>query len=114
MARLPMPGQDNGVWGAILNDFLSQSHDGSGALNSGVVSDAQVASGAAIAQSKISNLTSDLSSKLTAASNLSDVANATTARTNLSVPKSTGFTNITVGTTAPSSPAVGDIWIDTN
>lgn len=28
--------------------------------------------------------------------------------------KVTGTTKITVGTTAPSSPATGDLWVDTN
>lgn len=32
MARLPQPGSDDGVWGAILNDFLSQSHAADGSL----------------------------------------------------------------------------------
>lgn len=32
MARLPQPGGDNGNWGAILNDFLSQEHNNDGSL----------------------------------------------------------------------------------
>lgn len=32
MARLPTPGQDNGTWGDVLNDFLAQEHDSAGAL----------------------------------------------------------------------------------
>jgi len=31
-ARLPIPGQDNGTWGNLLNDFLSVSHLPDGAL----------------------------------------------------------------------------------
>ena len=30
------------------------------------------------------------------------------------VPQASGFSNITVGTVAPTSPSVGDIWVDTN
>ncbi len=56
----------------------------------------------------------DVSGALAAANNLSDVSSVTTARTNLAVPKATGFASITVSTTAPSSPAVGDLWVDTN
>jgi hypothetical protein len=78
------------------------------------ITDSNIATSAAIAQSKIAGLTTSLSSKLTASNNLSDVVSAATARTNLGVPAATGFTNITVGTVAPSSPTVGDIWIDTN
>ena len=37
MARLPQPGGDDGTWGQVLNDFLSQSHTANGALKPGVV-----------------------------------------------------------------------------
>jgi hypothetical protein len=39
---------------------------------------------------------------------------AATARTSLAVPQATGFASIAVGTVAPSTPAVGDLWVDTN
>src|SRR5664280_1437005 len=32
MARLPTPGGDDGNWGTILNDFLSQEHNADGSL----------------------------------------------------------------------------------
>lgn len=32
MARLPQPGQDTGVWGSILNDFLLREHSSDGSL----------------------------------------------------------------------------------
>lgn len=38
MARLPQPGGDNGNWGSILNDYLSQVHNGDGTLKNAVVS----------------------------------------------------------------------------
>lgn len=38
-----------------------------------------------------------------------DVTIATTG-----VPQASGFSKISVGTTAPSSPSVGDLWVDTN
>jgi hypothetical protein len=44
MARLPVLGSDEGVWGQILNDFLSVSHDSNGALKGGAVADAGAAS----------------------------------------------------------------------
>lgn len=37
MARLPTPGADDGVWGAILNDFLSQVLADDGTLKAGTV-----------------------------------------------------------------------------
>lgn len=93
MARLPVPGSDDGQWGTVLNDFLSQSHATDGTLKPTAVS----GTGAAMTTN-----------------NLSDLSDAAVARTNLSVPQSSGFAKITVGTTAPASPAIGDVWIDTN
>ena len=37
MARLPQPGADNGTWGDILNDYLSQSHKPTGLLKDDIV-----------------------------------------------------------------------------
>lgn len=64
MSRLPSPGGDNGIWGQILNDFLAQIHRADGSLRSGIVADAHIASGANIAQNKISGLESALASKI--------------------------------------------------
>lgn len=66
MARLPVPGSDDGDWGDILNDFLSQAHNGDGTIKAGAVgasnladgsiTDAKVAAGANIAKSKLAAL----------------------------------------------------------
>lgn len=37
MARLPEPGKDNGTWGNILNDYLSQVHKSDGTLKDNIV-----------------------------------------------------------------------------
>ena len=42
MARLPIPGSDQGSWGQILNDYLSQSHNTDGTIKPGVVSEASL------------------------------------------------------------------------
>lgn len=47
MSRLPIPGQDDGQWGDILNDYLLQSHNADGTPKD-------------IAQSKVTNLVTDL------------------------------------------------------
>ncbi len=52
MARLPQPGQDQGTWGQILNDYLSEAHNGDGSLRD-------------IPQSKITGLINALDEKLT-------------------------------------------------
>ena len=83
MARLPVPGSDDGTWGEILNAYLLEAHtlDGSlkddavtnSAIKPGAVSASKIATGsiedwhisatADIDQSKIKNLTLDLSAK---------------------------------------------------
>lgn len=40
MSRLPIPGQDDDVWGQILNDFLTVSHNSDGTLQPGAISEA--------------------------------------------------------------------------
>lgn len=55
MARLPNPGSDDGTWGAILNDFLQQSHDAGGALKSGTVGGAQLVD-ASVTTAKIADI----------------------------------------------------------
>lgn len=50
MSRLPNPGQDDGTWGDILNDFLAVEHNADGTQKN-------------LPQSRITNLTSDLATK---------------------------------------------------
>lgn len=38
MARLPVPGSDNGTWGDVLNDYLAVAHDTAGNLKADAVS----------------------------------------------------------------------------
>ena len=45
---------------------------------------------------------------------LVDDADAATARATLGTIEASGVAKITVGTTEPTSPATGDLWIDTN
>lgn len=40
MARLPVPGQDENVWGTVLNDYLSVSHNSDGSLQTTAVTSA--------------------------------------------------------------------------
>ena len=42
MARLPVPGSDDNIWGDILNTYLSQSHNGDGSLKAGIVGNDQL------------------------------------------------------------------------
>lgn len=46
MARLPQPGGDDGDWGVILNDYLSQVHKNDGTLKSNSVTSSAIADNA--------------------------------------------------------------------
>lgn len=70
MARLPKPGGDAGHWGDILNDFLLVQHYGDGTIKP-------------IPKSKIAGLANDLDDKLSISNNLSDVTDASDARSNI-------------------------------
>lgn len=48
MARLPISGSDDGIWGNILNDFLNVSHNADGTLKNSAVTSAGAASDAAV------------------------------------------------------------------
>lgn len=47
MARLPIPGSDEGNWSDILNNFLSQALESDGQLKAGIVSEANLDAAAA-------------------------------------------------------------------
>jgi hypothetical protein len=52
MARLPVPGSDDGSWGTILNDFLSQTHSTDGTLKPNIVTGTSIQNGA-ISEAKL-------------------------------------------------------------
>lgn len=54
MARLPQPGGDEGNWGDILNDFLSQAHNDDGTLKNSSVVGKSIADGS-VAPVKLSS-----------------------------------------------------------
>jgi len=45
MVRLPIPGQDDGAWGDLLNEFLAQAHTSTGGLKSDVVNASTIQDG---------------------------------------------------------------------
>ncbi|HRJ06441.1 MAG TPA: hypothetical protein PK096_02535 [Candidatus Saccharibacteria bacterium] len=60
MARLPIPGQDEGTWGEILNEFLTQALAADGSLKPGVV-DAAAITDTTVTEAKLST---DVQTKL--------------------------------------------------
>ncbi len=43
MSRLPIPGSDDGTWGAILNDYLNATHKSDGSLKDNIVASNNIA-----------------------------------------------------------------------
>lgn len=62
MARLPIPGGDEGNWGQILNDFLAQAHQADGTMKASTVT-AQAIADNTISEAKLdANVQSKLNS----------------------------------------------------
>lgn len=98
MARLPQPGADDGVWGGILNDYLSQSLSPTGALKDGLVSETHLAPA--------------LQDTLTGKADLAVLADVATSGSYADLTDTPVIPVITASATPPASPAVGDMWID--
>lgn len=60
------------------------------------------------------SLTTAVTGTLPLANGGTNATTASAARTSLAVPEASGFAKIHVGTSAPGSPATGDLWVDTN
>lgn len=81
MARLPIPGSDDGSWGKILNNYLEVSHTPSGGLKQNSVNSSAVQDGS-ITETK---LDSALRAKLDAPIASKDSTNLSSSATNSSV-----------------------------
>lgn len=89
--RLPVPGQDAGTWGQVLNDFLEVSHDATGKLLPAAITDAgggtysKPSDGIPVADltSSIQTALSKAGSSLQPSANLADLSDPAAARVNL-------------------------------
>jgi hypothetical protein len=81
--RLPQPGSDQGTWGDILNEYLSQSHKADGTLKDNIVTPASIApaavDGTALASSSISEDKLDTAVQAKLNASLIPIADATTS-----------------------------------
>ena len=57
MSRLPTPGSDEGNWGEILNDFLSQAHNDDGSLRDSAVTSGALGFHSVVARSLAADMT---------------------------------------------------------
>jgi len=102
MARLPIPGADSGNWGQILNEYLSQTHDASGALKSSVIVGDNIAD-TTISESKLATAVQTKLNGVTGATGATGQVGATGPT------GATGATGVagtagTVGATGPVGP----------
>ena len=110
MPRLPIPGSDNGTWGDILNAYLNVSHNSDGTLKPITVSNISDAGDSATKNTGTTagTVAAGDDSRITGAAqttlNLSDLASASTARTNLGL-----GTASTKDTPASGNAAVGEV-----
>lgn len=111
MARLPIPGQDSGTWGDILNQYLSQSHATDGTLKAGSVGSTQLQDNSvtnnAIAPNTITN--AEIASDAVNATSIADgsivnnlIADSTIQEVKLSAALQSKIDNPTVADTTSS------------
>lgn len=92
MSRLPVPGNDDGVWGEVLNDFLRQAHEEGGQLKSDTVGNSQLQDGAVTG----AKLSTGVQAAITQASNAVRTVNGAS-------PDQTGNV-VVVGSEGPEGP----------
>ncbi len=107
MARLPRPGQDDGTWGSILNDFLQQAHDTDGSIKDGSVSKNKVGLGnvdnTSDADKPVSSATQ---TALDAKADSATLAAVATSGSYADLSQKPTITNVTVDGVAPAGGAV--------
>lgn len=96
MARLPIPGSDEGTWGEVLNDYLSQSLNADGTLKVASVS-VDALQPESVNVSKIADgtiteakLHTDVQDKLNVAASASTNLSASTSATTVTIASDTG------------------------
>lgn len=116
MARLPQPGGDSGNWGNILNDYLSTSHKGDGTLKDSSVGPAQLQDNAVTASSLASSSVTNtkLAADTVAKSQLQPALRTEIDDKLTQAVADNRYASIPQSTTAPASPAVGSLWLDTS
>ena len=117
--RLPIVNGDDGAWGTLLNQYLKKEHfdDGTDNAANGGHQTITIRPGTATAGTAPLKFTSGTLLTTPEPGAIEFNTNKlyftqTTSATRKVI--TTGDTNITVGTSAPSSPVTGDLWVDTN
>lgn len=117
--RLPLVNGDDGQWGDVLNQYIEKEHYNTGVdnPNNGGHQKITVRPGTTSAGTAPITLTSGplmTAPEAGAIEFLTDKLYFTQTTSATRKVITTGDTNITVSNSAPSSPNVGDLWVDTN
>lgn len=109
MARLPIPGSDDGAWGAILNDFLEQAHTTAGTLKDNSVGNSQLQPGS-VTENTLA--TGAVTSTSIADDSISEAKLDTATRTKLNTPSGVASVNTRTGDVTLTKTDVGLTNVD--
>lgn len=114
MARLPVPGSDNGVWGNVLNDFLGVEHNTDGTLKIRTDGTFYSKPGSGI---PASDMTASVQSTLSAVAGKIDASTATTKGDLLVASAASTIGRLGVGSNsqyliADAGQTLGVRWVD--
>lgn len=117
--RLPAVNSDDGAWGDILNQYIAKEHYNTGADNTANGGHKNITlrpgtTAANTAPLKFSSGPLLTTPEAGAVEFLSDKLYFTQTTSTTRRVVAMGDTHITVSTSAPASPVIGDLWIDTN
>lgn len=110
MSRLPTPGNDSGIWGSILNDFLGVSHNSDGTLRNAALTQAggvTSVNGKTTSTGSVILAASDVSA-LASTNDLSSISTANPTATDVSL-NSHKLTNLANGVNPQDAATFGQI-----
>lgn len=110
MARLPQPGADDGIWGEVLNNYLSQAHNADGSLKAAAVAASVTKNNIGLAD--VDN-TSDVAKPISMATQAAlDDRLVWASATDANTPRPPSAQRVIWigGTVEPVNIQVGDIW----
>lgn len=112
-SRLPTPGSDDGTWGTVLNDFLTQAHNADGTLKSTAVGGA----GAVMADNNLSDITTPATARanlgLGNVNNTADVDKPVSTAQQAALDGKLGL-DLSPTTYIPAAPVLGKVTMPSN
>jgi hypothetical protein len=115
MARLPIPGSDDGTWGTVLNDFLQVSHATDGTVRAGSINTAALAADSVTADKIADGTVADIHVSASAAIAKSKLASLSIVDADVSTISESKITNLTtdLAARATTTNGGGETYFDT-